>query len=79
MMLAVVTEGPSMSFTQSLHQNLPMFQLKQLEEDLVRLFVAGKPVIEEASALRSPFKFKKILSQSDTIHGYVIFICMYFI
>ena len=61
-----------MSFTQSVRQNLPIFHLKQLEEDLVRIFVAGKPLIEVASTLRSPFKFKQILSQSDTTHGYVV-------
>lgn len=40
-------------------QQVPAFQLEQLEEDLVVAFIRGKPLIEAPSLLRNLFNFKK--------------------
>ena len=40
-------------------QQVPAFQLEQLEEDFVLTFITGKPLIDSASLLRKVFKFKK--------------------
>ena len=36
-----------------------MFDLEQLEEDIVCEFIAGKPIIKSESLLRTVFKFRK--------------------
>lgn len=54
-----ITQGPNMSFTPLQTKNEPEFKLKHLEEDLVRLFSAGKPLIETPSSIRCLFKFKQ--------------------
>lgn len=40
-------------------QQVPAFQLEQLEEDFVLTFITGKPLIESPALLRKVFKFKK--------------------
>ncbi len=45
----------------------PGFQLKHLEEDLVRQFIAGKPLIESPSSIRTLFKFKQSIRSDVTI------------
>ncbi len=45
----------------------PGFKLKHLEEDLVRLFNAGKPLIESPSSVRTLFKFKQSISPDVTV------------
>ncbi len=36
-----------------------MFVMNRLEEDIVDLFIAGKPLISSENLLRTVFKFKK--------------------
>ncbi len=48
-----------MSFSPLLTHAEPEFKLKHLEEDLVRLFNAGKPLIESPSSIRTLFRFKQ--------------------
>lgn len=44
------------------------FQLAQLEEDMIAVFIAGKPLIHESpSQLRTVFKFKSSLKEGDMI------------
>ncbi len=45
----------------------PEFKLKHLEEDLVRLFNAGKSLIESPSSIRTLFKFKQSISPDVTV------------
>jgi len=40
-------------------QQVPMFMTEQLEEDIVGMFIAGKPLISSENLLRTVFKFKK--------------------
>ena len=40
-------------------QKVPVFQLGQLEEDMVTSFITGKPLIKSPLLLRIIFKFKK--------------------
>ncbi len=54
-----ITQGPS--------KDEPEFKLKHLEEDLVRLFNAGKPLIESPSSIRTLFKFKQSSSPDVTV------------
>ena len=58
-----------MSFSHAIHESkkLPEFQLLQLEEDLVRIFVAGKPLIESPSSIRILFKFKQSQKPANII------------
>ena len=62
-----ITQGPSMSFAPIQTKDEPEFQLKHLEEDLVRLFNAGKPLIESPSSIRTLFKFKQSISPDVTV------------
>ncbi len=56
-----------MSFAPIQTKDEPEFQLKHLEEDLVRLFNAGKPLIESPSSIRTLFKFKQSISPDVTV------------
>ena len=47
------------SLTHRYREQVPMFALEQLEEDVVGEFIAGKPLIKSESLLRTVFKFKK--------------------
>lgn len=40
-------------------QQVPAFQLEQLEEDFVLTFISGKSLIESPAQLRKVFQFKK--------------------
>lgn len=46
-----------------LHQQLSTFQMEQLEEDFVLMFITGKPLIESPDGLRKVFKFKESQKQ----------------
>lgn len=77
--------GPSMSFSQAMLESkkLPEFQLLQLEEDLVRMFVAGKPLIESPSSMRILFKFKQsqkpanIITDEYVLCVICLFVCLF--
>lgn len=46
--------GPSMPFL-----------LKQLQEDIIRTFFAGKPLIDTPTSLKMPFRFRQIHKPTD--------------
>ena len=48
----------SSAIFQSSHE-LPVYDIKQLEENIVDKFVAGKPTITSCNSLRTVFNFKK--------------------
>ena len=43
----------------------PNFQLHQLEEDILRIYVAGKPLIDSPLSIRIVFKFKQSQKPTD--------------
>ena len=47
------------SSTLQVKQQEPMFVMGRLEEDIVDVFIAGKPLISSENLLRTVFKFKK--------------------
>ena len=56
---ASITQRPDAPLFQIQTRDSPKFQLRYLEEDLIRLFSAGKPHIESPFSIRVLFKFKQ--------------------